>query len=292
MAIKEIFVILSLLCGFGDSVDIQCDYGTDFYFAVDFVYQCKLQNTLNIKSRESAVISSVNGSHSSGKTSADVTGFWSSFSAIEYFPRNLDNIFTNLEIILINNGRLKEIQQSDLRPFTKLGFLSLSDNEIVFLEDGLFAYNPELEYVGFAYNKIIQIGSQVFDNLNKLTWLWLLGNKCINMDANNNQTAVKEVISQAKVKCYNSEYLKINNELIILEKSFCKTLKHFPTLISELNNLQSRLRDSKFSSSPILNARIKIFDLTNIKMVNRTTKHYASTIKIVQFKSIIIQIDI
>ncbi|KAL7012464.1 hypothetical protein ACKWTF_014863 [Chironomus riparius] len=251
MIIKEIFVFVAcfaMLCGFGDSVDIQCEYGISSYHAVGYVYECVLQNTLNIKSRESAVINSVNGSHSSGKSNADVTGFWSwdSSCVIEYFPRNLDNIFTNLKMILIQYGRLKEIQQSDLRPFTKLVFLSLYNNEIEFLEDGLFAYNPELEYVGFAFNKIIHIGSQVFDNLNKLTWLRLLGNKCINMDAVNNQTTVKEVISQAKSKCLS--FPEIDKELQKLENSLlCVNSESLPIFDQNLQKLQNRFQNSTIS---------------------------------------------
>ncbi|CAG9810833.1 unnamed protein product [Chironomus riparius] len=251
MAVKEVFIFVAcfaMLSGFGDSVDIQCKYGTDSWIAVGDVYQCRLQNTLNIKSRESAVINSVNGSHSSGKSNADVTGFWSSDSSyvIEYFPRNLDNIFINLKMIVIVFGRLKEIQQSDLKPFTKLVLLSLYQNDIEFLEDGLFAYNPELEFVSFRYNKIIHIGSQVFDNLNKLTWLLLYGNTCIDMDAVNNQIAVKEVISQAKSKCLS--YSGIDKELQKLENSLLYVnSESLPIFDQNLQKLQSRFQNSTIS---------------------------------------------
>ncbi|CAG9810854.1 unnamed protein product [Chironomus riparius] len=251
MALKEIFVFVAcfaMLCGFGDSVEIQCEYGTDSYFAVRFVYECRLRNTLNIKSRESAVINSVNGSHLSGKSNADVTGFWSSDSSyvIEYFPRNLDNIFTNLKMIEIQYGRLKEIQQSDLRPFTKLVVLSLYDNNIEFLEDGLFAYNPELKFVDFSANKIIHIGSQVFDNLNTLTSLWLHENKCIDMDGNNIQTSVKEVISQAKSRCL--DYPEIDKDLQKLENSLLYvSSESLPIFDQNLQKLQSRFQNSTIS---------------------------------------------
>ncbi|KAL7012422.1 hypothetical protein ACKWTF_014840 [Chironomus riparius] len=251
MAIKEIFVFVAcfaMLCGFGDSVDIQCDYGTYSWTAVGDVYLCFLQNTLNIKSRESAVINSVNGSHSSGKSNADVTGFWSwgSSRVIEYFPRNLDNIFTNLKMIVIVFGRLKEIQQSDLRPFTKLVVLGLSENDIEFLEDGLFAFNPELEFVSFASNKIIHIGSQVFDNLNKLTWLRLRWNTCINMAANIIQTSAKEVISQAKSKCL--DYPEIDKDLQKLENSLLNVSSESLSIFDQnLQKLQRRFQNSTIS---------------------------------------------
>jgi hypothetical protein len=245
---RKFFLFFAVLCKLGDSVDIRCNYQTESWIAVDSVYECIPQNTLNIKSRESAVINSNNGSHESGKSNADVTGFYSSDSTcvIEYFPRNLDNIFTNLKMIFIGNGRLKEIQQSDLRPFVKLVFLSLIRNYIEFLEDGLFAYNPELEFVSFSSNKIIHIGSQVFDNLNKLTWLRLNGNTCIDMEARNNQTAVKEVISQARNKCQqhsnklyfitdkvNRAFLELSKKLAELDNKSEQNLKHLSTTLDE-----------------------------------------------------------
>ena len=247
-----------MLCGFGDSVDIQCKYQHYSYYAVGYVYECIPQNTLNIKSRESAVINSVNGSHLSGKSNADVTYFYSDVSSrvIEYFPRNLENIFTKLKMISIQFGRLKEIQQSDLRPFTKLVRLSLDFNDIEFLEDGLFAYNLELEFVGFDFNKIINIGSQVFDNLNKLAWLYLRGNTCINMDAENNKTVVKEVISQAKSKC--SSYPDIDKELTFLEdKLFCVNSESLPIFDQNLQNLQSRFQNSSISKYAPLKERFQ-----------------------------------
>ncbi|KAL7012431.1 hypothetical protein ACKWTF_014849 [Chironomus riparius] len=276
MAIKEIFVFVAcfdMLCGFGDSVDIQCEYKADTWIVVGSDYECELLNTLNIKSRESAVINSVSGSHLSGKSNADVTCFYSSDSSyvIEYFPRNLDNIFTNLKIIFIYDGRLKEIQQSDLRPFTKLVYLNLYQNDIEFLEDGLFAYNPELKFVSLSYNKIIHIGSQVFDNLNKLTWLWLLGNTCIDMDADNNQTAVKEVISQAKSKCLS--YSGTDKDLQKLENSLLYvSSESLPIFDQNLQKLQSRFENSSFSQSPSLKERfqaITSWKSKNIWTVNR-----------------------
>jgi ABC-type antimicrobial peptide transport system permease subunit len=265
---------LSLLCGFGDSVDIECKYVTESYDAVFYVYQCMLQNTLNIKSRESTVINSVNGSHKSGYSNADVICFYSSsffrVDVIEYFPRNLENIFTNLKMILIQNGRLKEIQQSDLKPFAKLVHLSLARNDIEFLEDGLFAYNPELEYVSFWDNKIIHIGIQVFDHLKELAWLWLKYNTCISISAKKNRTAVIEVISQTKVKCINDEYLSIDNEIKVFEENlFCPNSEALLVLKQNFKNLQRRTKKSKFSESWSFSKRFEALEI--LAMQNNTS---------------------
>jgi len=197
---------LSVLCGFGDSVNIECSYGPWTLNVMGPVYQCFLENTLNITSRESAVINSETGYHLKGMSNANVTCFFSDdYHVIEYFPRNLKNIFINLNMIYIHNGPLKEIHQNDLRPFPNLLQLGLSYNDIEYLEDGLFDYNPELAYISIESNKIIHIGSQVFENLNKLSWLYLQDNTCIDMVARNNRAAVRKVINKAKSSCQQSD---------------------------------------------------------------------------------------
>jgi gas vesicle protein len=279
---RKFFLFFAVLCKLGDSVDIRCNYQTDSWIAVDSVYECIPQNTLNIKSRESAVINSNNGSHLSGMSNSDVAGFYSSGSSrvIEYFPRNLENIFTNLKMIWIWYGRLKEIQQSDLRPFSKLVRLNLEYNDIEFLEDGLFAYNPELAYVGFQSNKKIHIGSQVFDNLNKLSWLYLGGNTCINMNAGNNQTAVKEVISQARPCQQYSNKPELSKSLTDLSNEFEKKLKQVTTDLDEkvlkLTSTTSTKLETKITSleEKVNNLTINLQDLIenlNNKIAENTT---------------------
>jgi len=247
-----------VLYGFSYSVNIQCNYGTETYDDFISVYECKLQNILNIKSRESVVINSVNGSHLSDKSNTDVTGFYSvySYRIIEYFPRNLENIFINLKLVCIRSGRLKEIQQSDLWSLSKLVYLDLDKNDIEFLEDGLFAYNPELVYVSFWYNKIIHIDNLIFENLNKLTWLYLGVNICIDVNARNSQTEVREVISQAKSKCFG--YSGFDRDLQKLENSLlCVNSETFPIFDQKLQNLQSRFQNSTLSKSWSLKERFQ-----------------------------------
>jgi Leucine-rich repeat (LRR) protein len=227
-----------VICGLGESRDIQCNYQNNSWNVVGSVYLCELQTALNIKSKESVVINSAIGSHLSGKNNDDVTCFISSEASyvVEYFPRNLENIFKNLKMIAIEHGRLKEIKQSDLRPFPKLVTVWLSNNDIEFLEDGLFAYNPELVSVNFHYNKIIHIGTQVFENLNKLRWLWLNENKCINLDAYNNQKAVREIIRQTKSKCF----VKYAINLVTLKDN--QTKLALSALVDQIHNIENTIQ--------------------------------------------------
>ncbi|XP_070500138.1 uncharacterized protein [Chironomus tepperi] len=287
MAIKEIFVFVAcsaLICGFGDSADMECEFGMFYFIAVGDVYCCDLKNTLNIKSKESAVINSAKGTHETGKSDSDIAGFYSvdSSRVIEYFPRNLANFFTNIKAIFINYGRLKEIQQSDLKPFPKLVYLNLGDNGIEFLEDGLFTYNPELKVVSFSSNKLIHIGTQVFDNLNNLAWLYLSKNNCISMKAIDNRTAVKEVISQAKLKC--SSYSDIEKELQKLEDSLIYVnCESFPIFDQNLQNLHGRFQNSSFSHYLPLKERFEAISINASKARISTDSPQMTNFKIMTF---------
>ena len=96
----------SLLCGLLDSVNIECKYEIMGYTGAGSAYQCYLQNTLNITTKESAVINSASGVHLSSKGNKNVTGFcaYGNSRIINYFPRNLANVF----------GRIKAHYNSNL----------------------------------------------------------------------------------------------------------------------------------------------------------------------------------
>ncbi|KAL7048770.1 hypothetical protein ACKWTF_003484 [Chironomus riparius] len=250
MAMKEIVIFIScMLCSISDSVYIHCKYYAGSYISVGSVYSCNLLNTVNIKSRESASIDSETGNHLSGKGNADVGCFYSENSGrvIQFFPRNLENIFTNLKLIVIRHGRLKELQQSDLQSFSKLVHLDLDANDIEILEDGLFAYNPDLIYICIKRNRIIHIGQQVFEDLNKLAWLNLESNKCINIKADSNQADVKKVTNQVKLQCLG--FTGFEKNLQMLENSLlCVNPETLPIFDQKLQNLQIKFQNSSVSN--------------------------------------------
>lgn len=195
-------MIILQLFGQLNSVNIDCDFNSNWdYMILHNIYRCELQNNLYITSPLSAQITSVTGTHYDWKSSNDVVGFDSREKSMEYFPRGLDNFFKNLKSIVIYYGRIKEIHQSDLAPFYKLVNLYLDNNDIQILEAGLFDSNPNLQGVSFLGNRITIIDTTIFDNLPKLENIWLSENLCINMDATNSYSGVRNVIKQAKTLC-------------------------------------------------------------------------------------------
>lgn len=180
------------------SIDLQCSF--NFSISYNF-YSCYVENNLNINSTENIPIKLINATHLDFKDNTQVIGFYAFNKNIRYIPKNIVEIFGNLKIIKITYGRLKEIHQSDLQPFEQLEYCQLMDNDIEFLENGLFHYNLNLQQVSFKNNKIIHIGDGVFDQLGSLSWLNLEANGCINMKSENDTLMTKSVIDQAKFNC-------------------------------------------------------------------------------------------
>lgn len=172
------------------------------------IYCCHIKSDPNIDSLETSKINSSSGMHYPGKSNFNVNGIDSYQKTIQYFPNGLEKVFENLKLISIWHGRIKEIHQSDLRPFPKLVYLSLHQNNIEVINDGLFDFNPNLEVITLSNNRISHIDQFVFDNLVKLAYLGFDANPCINMEARASQAMVRDVIRIAKTKCTDSKVLK------------------------------------------------------------------------------------
>lgn len=192
-------------------------------------YYCNAKNQINIDSPDRAEINLVTGKHVVNKSFDNVEGIEADNLTVHYFPRGLDRIFKNLKMIDINNGRLKEIHQSDLKSFPKLVCLDLYENDIESLEKGLFDYNPKLEMIWLSSNKIIHVDVNLFDNLVKLTYLSLDANRCISEYAENNTEKVKEIIRYSKTNC---------QDMIFLKKLYPDFMTKIDKMEEDIENLQ------------------------------------------------------
>lgn len=88
---------------------------------------------------------------------------------------------------MINLSRLRELKQSDLKPYRKLKHLDLFENRIEYLERDLFKYNEDLEVVWFSSNRIKVIHETAFDGPKTLKKLYMGGNICIRESANTDE---------------------------------------------------------------------------------------------------------
>jgi Leucine-rich repeat (LRR) protein len=217
---------------------------------------------LTIISSETALIDGVTGTHLSGKTNDDVTALWAWAKGIEYFPKGLEKFFKNLKVIAIYFGRLKQISQADLKPHKNLVYIQFEDNDIEIFEDDLFSNHPNMSVVWLPRNKIVHVGKNVFNNMNKITYLGLASNPCINAEAFNNATATKALIESLKTKCFDANFARISQDLANLENE-SKTLnsKNYSIWRKNVENLEKEFFNSRFSN--LLSMKSRFDDLKN-----------------------------
>lgn len=223
--------IISILIQLSISTEIICKYSSDSnWWVVEGFYYCSVQNNLEIESPENATITSIVGDHENSFTLDNVQGFECENKKTFYFPKNLEKFFKDLIMIDINYGPLKEIHQSDLKPFKKLKCLELFHNEIEVLENGLFDFNPELEMIWLSSNKIFHVDPEIFDKLiGKLSYFSLDTNECISEHAINDTKLVEEILKNVTKLCVNPK-IYVDKILTKIERIEVKFQKKFETL--------------------------------------------------------------
>ncbi|KAL7011704.1 hypothetical protein ACKWTF_014392 [Chironomus riparius] len=250
---KRILILLCMTLTFRNSLassKIECTYNTFSYTVLGLIYQCDVKNDLKIFNDKSAVISTIDGVHEGTKGNNDVIGFYANQKTIQVFPKNLEKFFKNLKALWIANCELKEIFQSDLRKFPKLAFILLPGNNIEVIEEGLFAYNPDLEIVGFVDNNLIHVDPNVFDNLNKLSYFWFNNASCVNIAVHNMKDKVKMALNILRMHCVSSEVVAIDENL----KNLKVDSVNVKVFAANIKALETRLKNSKFSKfRPLMN---------------------------------------
>jgi Leucine-rich repeat (LRR) protein len=197
MKMKLFWLILVLSVSFAASVVIDCEFIS--WFSTD--YQCFLIKDPMITER-GTVVTEATGRHLDSRNHSSVTAFWSRNSSytVNYMPRGLNDVFPNLDAITIKNSHLKEIRQTDLQPFSKLKVLDLDKNDIETIERDLFKFNLQLQVIFLTDNKIRRVHPNVFDHLNKLRYLDMGYNACVNEYAAD-RAGVLELITKIKEHC-------------------------------------------------------------------------------------------
>jgi len=236
-------------------MSIECSYSTTYWITLKNFYYCSVNIDPSITTQESANITSISGNHLNGKTNSDVSGIYANSKTINYFPRGLETFFMNIKAIEIINCKLKEIHQDDLKPFPKLVEIWLYINSLEVLEEGLFDYNPDLEYIHFRNNKIVHIEPKIFDHLSKLSTLILSSNSCVSKNVENSTSEVKNLIQNVKSQCINSEFSSLKEKLENLEKD-SKTLNS-EEFGEKLATFEKTFNASKFAKFRPLNYKFE-----------------------------------
>ncbi|KAG5680007.1 hypothetical protein PVAND_009540 [Polypedilum vanderplanki] len=160
---------------------IDCYYYDTIWFDKNtLIYICKIKNVDIFSNGLKVKIDDVTGQHENGYSNNNQVEaiLIDGASNMKFFPSNIENVFSNLIFIRIGTSKLTHITNEDLKPFTKLKFLSLQYNLIEIIPENLFFYNQELEIIWLDHNQIKHIDKNVFRHLNKLRVLDLSENTC------------------------------------------------------------------------------------------------------------------
>lgn len=91
-----------------------------------------------------------------------------------------DEKFSKIEYMLLDSDNIKWIEDNAFQQMSELVDIALSNNKIQSLSEKVFAHNLKLEIINLLGNQIKMIHPKVFEQLNSITELDLLRNKCIN----------------------------------------------------------------------------------------------------------------
>lgn len=169
---------------------------------MDDVYVCDLNNDL-IVTNFSTQITSVNGEHADQKSNTDVTGIRAENITMHYLPRGLEKYFNGdrIKYIEIRSTGLREIHQTDLKPFTKLEYFIARNNKLRVIERDLFKFNPEIKYIRLSRNSIRFIDANVFKNLEKLHTVFLDWNICISTESIESKSTMLNLVKLMRQHC-------------------------------------------------------------------------------------------
>jgi Leucine-rich repeat (LRR) protein len=198
--------------------NVKCDFTETSAYSYNKIKSgkvCKVRN-LVIKS-PSQEITSINRIFGSSAIRNDVTVFRAYGQTMNYLPRDIEKFFPNIEAMLVQSCKLKEIKKQNLEAFPQLKNLYLASNDIEKLDDDLFVSNEKLLKIDLENNKIKFIGEETFKPLKNLNTLWLHNNQCISKEAVNDVNKFKELINEVKSLCRDETKSELRNEITTLK---------------------------------------------------------------------------
>lgn len=216
----NIFVFLfSNVC----SITLECEFRDDNWGGGKYGYECYVKS-INITSKNNRTITEIIGSHIGNRSNCDVVQFDCRVPILNYFPLNLENIFPNLETIVVANfGDLQELNAEDLKPFgTKLKHIFLGENSLETIDFDLFRYNPNLELFAWYMNKVKHIDDGAFDSVPKLSNVLFLDEKCSEGRSNDRLSTIK-LIKRAERNCKDPSIAKEREKFQALKYEIEKT---------------------------------------------------------------------
>lgn len=172
------------------------------------------------------ILTSASGSHLTGYSSnSDVKTFSSYETRFTFFPRNLEQVFPNVDFVYIQNGNISKLTKYDLQSLGgQLKKFYFVTNELETVNEDLFEFNPNLEYLSLNGNKIHIVGLGAFDSLQKLTSFYFMFNRCHSDSATDRNTVIA-LITQIEADCPKSRVATVSRILKTEKPSTTKIFK-------------------------------------------------------------------
>lgn len=145
-------------------------------------------------------IANATGSHLKDRSINDVKALQILGGICQIIPGEFGSIFPNIEALAVWNATLKLVTGRDMQQFENLKEIWLQGNDLSYLEEKLFEFNPKVELVVFRDNKIKFVGDTFFDYLLKLENADFYGNECFD-DGVAANLKLNEIKERVKEKC-------------------------------------------------------------------------------------------
>jgi Leucine-rich repeat (LRR) protein len=130
---------------------------------VEECIDCCYIEEISITEPETEIARVIGEHYPFGQTDKDIISVLCYSKNVLYFPRNLQEIFSNLTVLRIISCGLKEISREDLAGLEKLEHLDLSENNLRSLPSDLFTGMKSLRSMSFESNKLEFLSSKILE---------------------------------------------------------------------------------------------------------------------------------
>jgi hypothetical protein len=156
-------------------------------------------------SDKSTHITGVGGSHSSGKSNADVKMI--TFGRSDGCPENLQKIpkgflnhFPNLIGLYFKNCPISTLNDDELDEYPNLQYYLHIGSNLTKIPGNFFKSTLNMKYISFSFNEIKNVGANLLDHLKSLQQVWFYENFCIDKYVESSMQ-VPALIEELRQKC-------------------------------------------------------------------------------------------
>lgn len=170
-----------------DCIILDCTYSVKITW-VESYYHCQARIIAVGHERN---ISEVSSNHLAGYNNLNVSSIDFSHQVVRLPPRNIEAFFPNLACYRLFTSQTEVIHPNDINKLPELKYYMCQTNpKVTKIPPNMFADNPKLAGIAFnSANQIHHVAYNVFDHLDKLTYLYIEG-PCINLAVANNRPLV------------------------------------------------------------------------------------------------------